>query len=142
MSRVLVDSNVLIDVVSRDPQFFEWSRETLLRARREAGAILNPLILAEVSTAFASPEELDRAFPAEQVAREPLPWEAVFVAGRAFQSYRKRGGTRRSPLPDFYIGAHAQVQGLRLLTRDVARYRTYFPDVELIHPPKTMLDQS
>lgn len=95
---------------------------------------MNPLVYAEVSVGFERIEELDDALPEEVFRREPLPWEAAFLAGKSFRSYRRRGGRRHAPLPDFYIGAHAAVAGYRLLTRDAARYRTYFPRVELIAP--------
>ena len=99
----------------------------------DAGPVLiNPIIHAEVSIGFDRLEDLDDAV--RDFDREPLPWEAGFLAGKAFIAYRRRGGERRSPLPDFYIGAHAAVRGHRLLTRDAARYRTYFPSVELIAP--------
>ena len=96
--------------------------------------VINPIIYAEVSTGFDRIEDLDAAIPAADVGREPLPFEAAFLAGKAFLRYRRQGGQRRSPLPDFYIGAHAAVRGYRLLTRDVSRYRTYFPTVVLIAP--------
>lgn len=96
--------------------------------------VINPLILAEVSAAFETAEEVERVFPPHELERAQLPWEAAFLAGKAFEKYRRRGGVRRSPLPDFYIGAHAEVSGLELLTRDAARFRTYFPGVRLIHP--------
>lgn len=96
--------------------------------------MINPIVYAEVSTGFGRIEDLDDAVPASDFEREPLPFEAGFVAGKAFLTYRKRGGQRRSPLSDFYIGAHAAVRRYRLLTRDAARYRTYFPSVELIAP--------
>jgi predicted nucleic acid-binding protein len=96
--------------------------------------VIDPIIYAEVSIAFDTIEELDVALPASLVEREPLPYEAGFLAGKAFVSYRRRGGARSSPLPDFYIGAHAAIRGYRLLTRDARRYRTYFPTLELIVP--------
>lgn len=96
--------------------------------------IINPIIYAEVSVGFDRIEELDEALPADAFRRDPLPWEAAFLAGKCFLAYRRRGGTRRSPLPDFYIGAHAAVKGLPLLTRDPNRYRTYFPHLTLLSP--------
>jgi predicted nucleic acid-binding protein len=95
---------------------------------------LNPIIYAEVSIGYARPEQVEAVMPADRFRREILPYEAAFLAGKAFLAYRRRGGRRVSPLPDFYIGAHAAVRGYRLLTRDVARYRTYFPTVTLIAP--------
>ncbi len=131
---VLVDSNVLLDVLTEDPQWCEWSMETLAsQADRDVLAI-NPIIYAEVSVGFARIEELDAALPALSFHRLPLPWEAAFLAGKCFVTYRKRGGSRLSPLPDFYIGAHASVSRMTLLTRDAARYRTYFPKLKLVTP--------
>lgn len=95
---------------------------------------INPIIFAEVSVGFERTEELEAALPREGFRRLQLPWEAAFLAGKCFLAYRRRGGVRSSPLPDFYIGAHARVSGLTLLTRDASRYQTYFPEVELIAP--------
>jgi predicted nucleic acid-binding protein len=134
MTAVLVDSNVILDVATDDPAWGRWSSETLATIADEAALVINPLIFAEVSTRYARIEELEAAVPASLFRRDPLPYEAAFLAGKAFLAYRKRGGDRATPLPDFYIGAHAAVAGYRLLTRDAARYRTYFPRVELIAP--------
>lgn len=133
MIPVLVDSNVILDVATCDPAWAEWSGEALRRAAEEAVLVINPLIYAEVSVGYRRIEELETVL-AEAFRRDPLPWEAAFLAGKCFAEYRRRGGDRRSPLPDFDIGAHAAVAGLRLLTRDAARYRSYFPTVALIHP--------
>ncbi len=130
----LVDSSVMLDVLTEDPAWAQWSGDALARARDDGRLVINPIVYAEVSTGFDRIEDLDDAVPAADFEREPLPYQAGFVAGKAFLAYRKRGGQRRSPLPDFYIGAHAAVRGYRLLTRDAARYRTYFPSVELIVP--------
>jgi predicted nucleic acid-binding protein len=134
MSVVLVDSNVILDVATEDPAWGRWSSETLARLADEAALVINPLIYAEVSVRYAAIEDLEAAVPANLFRRDPLPYEAGFLAGKAFVAYRRRGGESASPLPDFYIGAHAAVMGYRLLTRDAARYRTYFPKVELIAP--------
>jgi predicted nucleic acid-binding protein len=134
MSAVLVDSNVLIDVMHDDPVWGRWSADALAAAAETAPLVIDPLIYAEVSIRFATIEELDEALPPALFRREPLPWEAAFLAGKAFMACRRRGGTRRSPLPDLYIGAHAAVAGYRLLTRDPGRYRTCFPKLELIAP--------
>ena len=96
--------------------------------------MINPIIYAEVSVRFARIEELEEALPADLFRREPLPWEAAFLAGKCFLRYRKGGGAKRSPLPDFYIGAHAAVRGATLLTRDASRYRSYFPTLRVIAP--------
>ncbi len=131
---VLVDSNVLIDVALDDPSWGEWSREALDRAASDEVIVVNPIVFAEVSVAFQRIEELEAVLPPAIYRREPLPWEATFLAGKAFLAYRRRGGQGRSPLPDFYVGAHAAVAGHRLLTRDARRYRTYFPRLSLIAP--------
>lgn len=111
-----------------------------MRSSRPRGGrrlVINPIVYADVSTGFNRIEDLDVAVPAGEFTREPLPYGAGFLAGKAFVVYRKRGGQRRSPLPDFYIGAHAAVRGYRLLTRDGPRYRSYFPAVELIAPDQS-----
>jgi predicted nucleic acid-binding protein len=131
---VLVDSNVLLDVLIGDGRWASWSRAVLQEAGDTAVLVINPVIYAEISVDFDSIDDLDDAIPPENLRREPLPFAAAFLAGKAFRTYRRRGGLRRSPMPDFYIGAHAAVCGYRLLTRDAARYRTYFPTVELIGP--------
>lgn len=117
-----------------DSEWSDWSATMLARCADESPLLINPIIYAEVSAGFARIEELDEALPTEFFRREPLPWEAAFLAGKCFLAYRRRGGTRRSPLPDFYIGAHAAIQGLVLLTRDPRRYRTYFPRLSLLAP--------
>ncbi|MEK6721388.1 MAG: type II toxin-antitoxin system VapC family toxin [Chloroflexota bacterium] len=134
MIPVLVDSNVLLDVATVDPDWSAWSSSTLERTADEAILVINPLVYAEVSVGFPTIEALDAALPADLYRREDLPYEAAFLAGKCFVRYRRGGGSRRSPLPDFYVGAHAAVAGYRLLTRDATRYRTYFPKLELIAP--------
>jgi len=130
----LVDSNVLLDVLTEDPAWAGLSREALVRAFDEGPVVINPVVYAEVSIGFDRIEELDEALPETAFVREPLPYPAGFVAGKAFLTYHRGGGTKTAPLPDFYIGAHAAVAGYRLLTRDVRRYRTYFPRLELLTP--------
>lgn len=130
----MVDSNVLLDVLTDDPAWGAWSQSALIQARDTGRLVINPLVYAEVSTGFEKIEDLDEAVPSADFEREALPFEAGFVAGKAFLAYRQRGGERRSPLADFYIGAHAAVRGYRLLTRDAPRYRTYFPTVVLVAP--------
>jgi predicted nucleic acid-binding protein len=134
MAEVLVDSNVILDVATEDPEWFEWSQERLAETAAAHVLVINPIIYAEVSIGYARIEALDDALPPERFHREALPWEAAFLAGKAFVRYRRAGGRRRSPLPDFYIGAHAAVRGLQILTRDAPRYRTYFPTLTLIAP--------
>jgi len=131
---VLVDSNVLLDIATNDPIWSDWSAAMLERHGEEAVLVINALVYAEVSIGFPTIEGLEAAIPTDLFRREPLPYEAAFLAGKCFLDYRRGGGTKRSPLPDFYIGAHAAVAGYRLLTRDAARYRTYFPRLEVIAP--------
>ena len=133
MAATLVDSSVLLDVLTEDPAWFDWSSEHLARCAEAGPLVINPIIYGEISVRFTRIEELDAALGSD-FDRRPLPWAAAFLAGKAFLTYRRRGGSKRSPLPDFYIGAHAAVSGLSLLTRDPARYRTYFPRLELIAP--------
>jgi hypothetical protein len=130
----LVDSNVLLDVFTEDPHWSKWSESALATAREDGLLVVNPLIYAEVSVRFATIEDLDEAMPATDFLREELPYEAGFLAGKAYVRYRRRGGTKRSPIADFYIGAHAAVRRYHLLTRDPARYQTYFPTLTLITP--------
>ena len=130
----LVDSNVLLDVLTDDPTWADWSSDSLGRALDLGRVVVNPIVYAEVSIGFTRIEDLDDALPATQFNREPLPYPAGFVAGKAFVAYRRRGGSRPTPLPDFYIGAHAAVSGYRLLTRDARRYRTYFAGVDVVAP--------
>lgn len=130
----LVDSNVLLDVVTEDATWCAWSASQLALAADSGPVILNPIVYAEISVGYDSIEELDAVLADAALRREALPWPAAFLAGKAYLAYRREGGTRRSPMPDFYIGAHAAVLGHRLLTRDPSRYRTYFPKLELIAP--------
>jgi predicted nucleic acid-binding protein len=134
-SPVLVDANVILDISTNDKQWFEWSAGALERAGDESTLVINPIIYAEVSIAYKTIEALELALPPGAFRRETLPYEAAFLAGKAFLKYRQRGGrSKLRPLPDFYIGAHAAVAGYRLLTRDSARYRTYFPGLDVIAP--------
>jgi predicted nucleic acid-binding protein len=136
MSGVLVDSNVIIDVASGGSPWSGWSESALREAFDRGRVTINPIIYAELAAGFASREELDRFLGQAAYERENLPWEAAFEAGRAYLAYRRRGGAKTAPLPDFYIGAHALVRGYSLLTRDARRYRTYFPGLELVCPPE------
>ncbi len=130
----LVDSNVLLDVLTEDSVWSTWSADALAVAADAGPLYVNPIIYAEVSVRFSMVEELDEALPSRDVRRLPLPWESAFLAGKAFARYRRQGGSRASTLPDFFIGAHAAVADLVLLTRDASRYRTYFPTVRLNAP--------
>jgi predicted nucleic acid-binding protein len=131
---VLVDSNVILDVATNDSTWGSWSAEALARAADESVLVINPIVFAEVSVGFGRVEDLEDALPPELYRRDPLPYEAAFLAAKSFLAYRRRGGRRVTPLPDFYVGAHAAVAGHRLLTRDGRRYRTYFPRLVLIAP--------
>jgi predicted nucleic acid-binding protein len=130
----MLDTNVLLDILTADPQWLEWSRSQFRKAVAEGPIAINPILYAELAAAFESREELDHWLPPSVFKRLPLPYEAGFRASRAFLAYRKAGGSRSSPLPDFYIGAHAEQADLVLVTRDGARYRTWCPKVKLITP--------
>jgi predicted nucleic acid-binding protein len=134
LNGTLVDSNVLIDVMSEDSAWCDWSAAMLADIARREPMFINPIIYTEIAVGFDRIEDLDSAAPASFYRRLPLPWEAAYLAGRCFIDYRRRGGTRRSPMPDLYIGAHAAVADLTLLTRDPQRYATYFPRLRLIAP--------
>jgi len=134
MTAILVDSNVLLDVMTEDARWFSWSAASVERAADRFRLVVNPIIYAEVSIRYSRIEELDMALSKTMFDREAIPYEAAFLAGKSFVAYRRRGGSKRSPLPDFFIGAHAAVAGYQLLTRDAARYRTYFPKLVLIAP--------
>lgn len=134
MTAVLIDSNVLLDLMTEDARWFSWSAEAVEKAADRFRLVINPIIYAEVSIRYSQIEDLEAALPKAMIDRESVPYEAAFLAGKSFLSYRRRGGKKRSPLPDFFIGAHAAVAGYRLLTRDAARYRTYFPKLPLIAP--------
>lgn len=131
---VLVDSNVILDVFTQDLDWFDWSSSALQEAVDDSVAVINPIIYAEVSVNFSTIEELDLKLPQDVFRRDPLPWPAAFLAGKAYRIYRRNPGVKRSPMPDFYIGAHAAVAGLRLLTRDPTLYRSHFPTVKLLCP--------
>ena len=131
---ILVDSNIILDIVTEDLRWLEWSSAALSRLAEKHALAINPIIYAEISIGFEKIEEVEAVLPADYFRRLPLPWEAAFLAGKCFQQYRRKGGQRRSPLPDFYIGAHAAVDGLGLLTRDKGRYQTYFPKLKIIGP--------
>lgn len=130
---VIVDANVLLDIITADPVWFDWSAKALEKAL-EKGLAINPIIYAEVGAGFLKETELDAALDWSGLSRLDLPYAAAFLAGQAYVRYRRNGGNRLSPLPDFFIGAHAEVAGMTLLTRDAARYRTYFSKVKLITP--------
>ncbi|WP_370020737.1 type II toxin-antitoxin system VapC family toxin [Planotetraspora sp. GP83] len=130
----LVDSCVLLDIATNDAKWADWSDHAVAQARDEGRVVINPVVYAEVSVGFSTIEAFDQVLPPEDFEREDVPYEAAFLAGKAHLAYRRRGGEKRSPLPDFFIGAHAAVRKYRLLTRDPARYRTYFSGLEVIAP--------
>jgi predicted nucleic acid-binding protein len=134
MNGLLVDSNVIFDIFLDDPQWADWSERTLNRHGHDHKLLINPMIYTEVSIGFERIEEVEAAMTAAGFEMLPIPKEALFLAGKAFLQYRRRRGAKSSPLPDFFIGAHAAVLGIDLITRDVSRYRTYFPTVNLITP--------
>lgn len=131
---LLVDTNVILDVVSNDPQWAAWSQDRLDAASINSTLIINPVIYAELSIAYARIEELESLIERAGFRLDPIPREALFLAGRVFVQYRKQRGSKTGVLPDFFIGAHAAVAGMPLLTRDVGRYNTYFPSLKLISP--------
>ncbi|MEP5171752.1 MAG: type II toxin-antitoxin system VapC family toxin, partial [Erythrobacter sp.] len=130
----LIDTNVLLDLVTDDPQFAEWSIAQLEAASLAGPLLINDVISAELSVRYDSKEQLDDFISSIGLKRDPIPDAALFLAGKVFRKYRKAGGTRSGVLPDFFIGAHAAVRGLPLLTRDLGRYRSYYPTVEVIAP--------
>ena len=134
MSQVLVDSNVLLDVITADPLWSAWSVNALRETAETKRLVINPIIYAEVSIRYSRIEDVDAVLPRSHFDREPVPFEAAFLAGKSYVAYRRRGGVKTSPLPDFFIGAHAAVSGYHLLTRDASRYRSYFPKLPLIAP--------
>jgi predicted nucleic acid-binding protein len=131
---ILVDTNVILDLVENDPVWADWSQQQLEIASLQDSVCINAVIYAELSIAFETIEELEAVLMRGQFSMEAIPREALFLAGKVFLQYRKRKGIKQNLLPDFFIGAHAAVQGLKLLTRDQGRYATYFPTVQLIMP--------
>ena len=131
---ILVDTNVLLDVAESDPAWADCSQRQLEHLALTDTLTINPVIYTEFSIGYARIEEVEAVLAAVAMPIAPMPREALFLAGKAFLQYRQRGGSRSGVLPDFFIGAHASVEGWRLLTRDVARYRSYFPGLQLIAP--------
>ena len=131
---LLVDTNVILDVIQNDPQWAAWSQAQLDAASLKFTLVINPVIYAELSIAYRRIEELESMLGSSGLRMESIPREALFLAGRAFLKYRQRRGTRTGVLPDFFIGAHAAIAGIPLLTRDARRYSDYFPSLELITP--------
>jgi predicted nucleic acid-binding protein len=135
MSGLLFDTSVLLDIATADPVWLSWSETELRTAAAKGPILINPIIYAELAPAFATASDLDKWLDPLVFQRLHLPYEAGWLAAQAYVKYRRGGGVRTSPLPDFYIGAHAEVENHTLVTRDVVRYRTYFPNVVLISPP-------
>ncbi len=131
---VLVDSNIVLDVVTNDPVWADWSDEAITR-HQPAGLLVNPIIYAELCTGAASPAEVDELLKSLKLRFEEIPRHGLHLAAKAFLQYRRQGGTKTSTLPDFFIGGHAEALGVPILTRDTSRYQTYFPKVHLIDPP-------
>jgi predicted nucleic acid-binding protein len=131
---IFVDTNVLLDVLLNDPAWAEWSQGQLEAASLTDQLAINAVIYSELSIAFGRIEELEAVVAEASLTVEPIPREALFLAGKVFVEYRRRQGSKQGVLPDFYIGAHAAVCGCPILTRDIARFRGYFPTVRLISP--------
>jgi len=130
----LIDTNVLLDLVTNDAKWADWSIRQLDAAALKGPLIINDVVYAELSVRFAAIETLEDALDEARVAVAPIPRAALFLAGKAFQRYRAAGGMRTGVLPDFFIGAHASVVGIALLTRDAQCYRSYFPAIDLVTP--------
>lgn len=131
---ILVDSNIWIDLIQEDPVWLDWSLAQVQQVRAQHRAVINPVIYAELAPTYDDPAALDKFLKAANATMKPLSRAAAYAAGRAFLSYRQKRGTKSGVLPDFFIGAQAQTEGWTILTRDVARYATYFPGVKLIAP--------
>ena len=134
MKKILVDSNVILDILTEDPIWYEWSLAQLEQLAEQHILAINPIIYAEVSIGFKTIEGLEASVPATQFLRLALPWEAAFLAGKVFMQYKKKEGTKTSTMPDFFIGAHGLVSDMMVLTRDSRRYKTYYPTLPLIYP--------
>lgn len=136
MTDTLVDTNVLLDVLAKDSQWFAWSSRMLADALDQGAVVINQIVYAEVGSGFREKEALDEILTEHPFVREDLPWDAAFGAGQVYLAYRRRGGVRTAPLPDFFIGAHAASRGYRLLTRDRGNYAVYFPELHIISPER------
>ncbi len=132
----LVDSNVILDIVTEDRRWASWSTKAI--EEWSGVLVINPIIYAEISIGFERIEDLEEVVSRELFRRDSLPWEAAFLAGKCFLKYRQLGGKKSSPLPDFFIGAHAAVAKMTLITRDTSRYRTYFPGIRIVSPPSAV----
>ena len=131
---ILVDTNVLIDVATENAAWADWSSTELANAIDAEGVAINPIIFAEFSLVYLHERDATQALKTIRATQLDLPWSSAFLAGKAYALYRSRGGVKTAPLPDFFIGAHAAISNLTLLTRDAKRYREYFPKLKLISP--------
>jgi len=134
MTSTLIDTNVLVDVIEMRPVWSEWAARHLESLSEEGDLVINQIAYAEASVPYDDQREFERIINSAWLQREDLPWPAAYRAGKAFREYRRRGGLRNQTLPDFFIGAHAAVKTYRLLTRDAARFRTYFPELDIVAP--------
>jgi len=134
MKGVLVDSNIVLDVFLNDPKWADWSESKLDEYDQLGILYINSIVYSEISISFTRIEDLESAIAKAGLQMLEIPKEALFLAGKAYLKYKKRKGTKRTPLPDFFIGAQAAVQNLDLITRDVSKYQSYFPTVKLITP--------
>jgi predicted nucleic acid-binding protein len=134
MTDTLVDTNVLLDIGKEDPRWLDWSARTMADAADTGSLVVNQVVYAELAAGYPTIEALDAALRPERFRRENIPWDAAYAAGLAFLAYRRGGGARSAPLPDFFIGAHAAVRGYDLLTRDRGYYRAYFPTLTIVSP--------
>jgi predicted nucleic acid-binding protein len=130
----LLDTNVLIDLLENRPVWGEWSYRRLSTIGLTDGIIINQIVYGEASVPYMPKADFDAVLDVEWLRKEDLPWEAAFLAAKVHSDYRKKGGQKTVALPDFFVGAHARVKNYRVITRDAARFRTYFPDVEVIAP--------
>jgi predicted nucleic acid-binding protein len=134
MAVTLVDSNILLDLATGDPKWLDWSEAALDYSNRSGDLVINAIIYSEVSAAFERIEDADQLMDQHRFRREDVPWAAAFVAAQAFRNYRKQSGVRTAMLPDFLIAAHATLLGYTLLTRDRARFASYFPALRIMSP--------
>ena len=131
---ILVDSNILLDILTIDPKWYDWSASKLSLMAESHELIINDIIYTEISIGFERIEDLEETFSGDFFKIMPMPKEALFLAGKAFLQYKSNNGTKNSVLQDLFIGAHASVLGIPLITRDTSRYKTYFPKLPLITP--------
>lgn len=131
---VMLDSCVYLDIFTRDKHWYAWSSKALSSAANQGSIVINPIIYAEISIRFERIEELEQVLPPDVFDYRPIPREAAFLAGKSFLKYRTRGGAKSLPLPDFFIGAHAAIENLTLITRDAKRFKTYFPFLNILSP--------